>query len=159
MSQRMGWLLLLIFAIISGCSPQRETPISPLFTEATSVRLFLEQYPNEAQFEWDRKHPNGIEINAAQRKQLNEAMYIETNDDKSFTACFIPHHFFRYFDKSGKQIGEISVCFCCQQVRIEPFGKKLNANQYVEARYTDIAKLVEELGVSTRVNCVEKVSE
>ena len=27
--------------------------------------------------------------------------------------CFIPHHFFRYYDDVGTLVAEIRVCFCC----------------------------------------------
>ena len=157
MSQRMGWLLLLIFAIIAGCSQggsKVDTPVSRQFPEATSVRLFLEQQSTEMADEaWKAKHPSGIELSPSQRIQLEAAIYIETNDNKEMAACFIPHHYFRYFNQRGKQIGEISVCFCCAGVRIDPYEKKLAGNQYVEAKYADITKLVDAMGVPTNVEC------
>lgn len=69
-------------------------------------------------------------------------------------ACFIPHHFFRYYDSGGKKVGEVAVCFCCEGL-LTSGSKALETEDraMVGADYPRLKALVAELGEPTDVFC------
>lgn len=138
----------------------RETPVHP-FPEAASVRLLVETGYDEKAKAQIYRDPHGRLLTSGQREQYEALLMVQTPvnlaaDDSFFlmTSCFIPHHFFRYFDKAGRQIGEISVCFCCSGVEMTPDASlALKEGQRFEANYAKLKALVQSWGEPTNVEC------
>jgi len=40
--------------------------------------------------------------------------------------CFMPNHGIVFFNKKGKPIGHITVCFLCHDMKISPYGNKFS---------------------------------
>ena len=107
------------------------------------------------------KKPKGLVLSAEQRKAFESLIKIHTiAPDDAFAACFIPHHFFRYYDESGEVIGEFAVCFCCSG--IEQSGASnidLSKNQMLGADFRKLEAFVRSLGERTDVQCSEDRGE
>lgn len=70
------------------------------------------------------------------------------------TACFIPHHFFEYYDASGRKIGEIQICFCCAGLDVSPGSRvKLSGEQRLAGDFKKLAALVASMGEPTNIEC------
>ncbi|MCB2044890.1 MAG: hypothetical protein H6915_01810 [Novosphingobium sp.] len=162
----MRWILLAVFVFLAGCSSGDALPsdqgassqqkLNP-FPDAAEVRLFVEsgEYRNqEAVF----TNPDGQSMTKEQRKVLENAISVKRIEpDQAFAACFIPHHFFRYYDAVGKQLGEISVCFCCAGVRIDSSDRsakfEIDEDHYLAADYAGLETLVKSMGEPTDIEC------
>ena len=141
-------LLLSIIAFFgfSGCMEKNAREIA--FPEATFVQLYYSK-------DISGNLTAGPRLNAAQISMLKKSVYIRQPDsDESFAGCFIPHHFFRFFDAKGQQISEVQVCFCCGGFYVSGAGK-LNADDHeiFDGKLGQIESLVRELGVRTDINC------
>ncbi|WP_296815560.1 hypothetical protein [Brevundimonas sp.] len=92
------------------------------FPDATEVRLLVEGEITQDDLNPGFIEPEGRVLSADQRRAfertLSAASYGE--GDRAYSACFIPHHFFRYFDAQGRQVGQVAVCFCCYGVQAWP---------------------------------------
>lgn len=134
-------------------SPAPDRAIPDPFPSATRVRLYVEiKYSKEGKPIWSR--PAGRALDRSQRAAFERALYLTTPADDTTPACFIPHHFFRYYDKSGKQVGEVAVCFCCEGVQATgeaniPDG----SGQVLSARYDQVEDLVRAMGEPTDLLC------
>lgn len=74
--------------------------------------------------------------------------------DEMFAACFIPHHFFRYFDKAGKQVGQVEVYFCCAGVQQSNGSNvRLTEDQMLIADWGKLHSFITALGERTDVQC------
>lgn len=139
-----------------------ETPVHP-YPQATSVRLFVEQ-------EWDLEQrpaatpyveSAGRLLTPAQRRAFEAALSKRSRRGGSVAACFIPHHFFRYYDARGRQVGEVAVCFCCSGAAATPQlfpyeGGILKRHQNELAFDREQLKaLIRSLGLPTDVWCRE----
>lgn len=129
-------------------SPRR---IQNPFPEAAEVKLFVAMdFGSDGPI---YKNTQGVRLSAKQRKKFEGALKIEPAPE-SMDACFIPHHFFRYFSADGTQVGEVEVCFCCE-------GTLARGSQFLEAPngeilgadYPEVAKIVEVLGEPTQIGC------
>ncbi len=127
-----------------------------LWPEAASVRLFVEDIP------YDEIGPNGngmsnpagVLLTKAQQKFVSNAMTRDTYSDyRAVVACFIPHHFFRFYDVGGKQIGELQVCYCCGGVSLAQAKYSLADKQVWGFDYEGVAKMMAEMGISSKVQC------
>ena len=62
----------------------------------------------------------GVVLNEQQKKRLLKLL----SSPKTFGAmeakCFIPHHAFVFYDKNGKTVGQVSICFMCVGLRADP---------------------------------------
>lgn len=67
-------------------------------------------------------------------------------------ACCDPHHFIRYYDKKGLQVGEVAICFCCGCVRTMPIVQRMEA-QEIAFRREEMKALMQRLGVPIDVGC------
>lgn len=130
-----------------------DRPVYNLFPSASEVRLFVETgyRGNESIF----NPPRGIRLSRSQRAVFESALAIHTiSPDEMFAACFIPHHFFRYFDTAGKLLGEVEVCFCCAGVQQSGASHiKLQRNERLQADFKKLEALVRLLGARTDVQC------
>lgn len=127
-----------------------------LWPEAASVRLFVEDIP------YDEIGPNGngmsnpagVKLTKTQQALVSNAMTRKTyTDERAIVGCFIPHHFFRFYDVGGKQIGELQVCYCCGGVALRPARYGLADKQYWGFDYDGVAKMMAEMGISSQVQC------
>lgn len=139
--------------------PRREVlrrALAP-WPEAASVRLFVHvgDY-NDPEKEFIE--PAGRRLNKAQREAIEDALtvvgYNRLPDAASL--CFVPHHFVRYYDGAGKQIGEIAICFCCEGVSATPdlVGALPNGVGDAQIEFDgELASAIESLGLPTNVRC------
>ena len=133
-----------------------DQPLRSPFPTASEVRLFV-----NTGFDEKGKpvfsNPQGHALTAAQQATFESLIKIHTIAPSDVVAfCFIPHHFFRYFDRSGRQVGEFQVCFCCGGV--EESGAlrvHLTEKQKLSADFGKLTKFVEALGEPTKVQCHE----
>lgn len=72
----------------------------------------------------------------------------------SATACFIPHHRFRFFDGDDREVGHVDVCFCCANVSSTP-DLVADGPLHLTADYEALGAVVRELGSSTEADCDE----
>lgn len=122
------------------------------YPTASKVQLFVEKGYTE-KGEPILTKPSGKTLNAIQRAKFEKAMVL-TMPPTETVGCFIPHHFFRYFDRSGKQVGEVAVCFCCGGVRASGEGSfPAVGGQILSIDYDQVKDLVRELGEPTNVLC------
>ena len=174
---------LIAFLALASCSPNGQSrnqgskvqprqqgtiridPVRP-FPEAKEVRLFVDTGKTNRDRNVVYARPNGRKLTAGQRNDFERLLRIETpinvpadSDYWLVTSCFIPHHFFRYYDGSGHQIGEISVCFCCAGIEIEPSTSLgLKDRQRFEVDYVKLKSLVSSWGERTDIQCDSQMS-
>lgn len=138
-------------ATSSAATDTPDEPVKNSFANAVSVRLFVKKWNIKEGNKYT--HPLGILLGEDQRKKLGASLIITTMPDE-MPSCFVPHHFFRYYDARGKQIGELSVCFCCAGVGADGESNiSLEKGRMLSANWPRIEALVRELGERTDVNC------
>jgi hypothetical protein len=122
------------------------------FPGAKEVRLFVEKgYGSDGAPILNKLE--GQLLSASELADFEGALRIEKAPE-SMAACFIPHHFFRYYDERGTQIGEISICFCCLGVEASKGAKiSVGSDQILSADYKKLGALVRRLGEPTDVLC------
>ncbi len=74
-------------------------------------------------------------------KTLNEP----TSFNQFFAKCFIPHHAFVLYDAKGKAVAQVSVCFECNRVSIEP--SQPNKRSLTQEGQRQLQTLCKELGL------------
>ena len=129
------------------------------YPNATSVRLFVNAEGLSESGEWQISDTKGRLLSLNERKQFekNIKLYRPKPDEEQLaTACFFPHHFFRYYDQSGKFVGEIAVCFCCAQAQASPEFADVADDRWIEYDFPGLYRFVEGLGLPTEVNCEEE---
>lgn len=128
-----------------------------LWPEAASVRLFFEDIP------YDEIGPNGIGMSnpagtlltKAQQAIVSNAARRETYSEyPAMAACFVPHHFFRFYDARGRQVGELEVCYCCAGIRLVSSPYRLADRQLWGFDYDGVAKMMADMGISSKVQCI-----
>ena len=135
------------------------TAIHP-WPEAAEVRVFVEDIPfDESQRTGkNMSKPDGIALTKSQRATLDKAVHLYRMTPKEYAnsamvGCFIPHHFFRYYDRSGRQLGELAVCYCCGGIEFSPAIKQLRPEEEWQFDFDGVEKMLKEIGVPTDVNC------
>lgn len=142
--------------LISACSDAAKPapahkPFRP-FPQAATVKLFVESGKYTKDSEVILISEAGQALTPGQRTTIESALFVSPIDPTaSSPACFIPHHFFRYYDAAGKQLGEVAVCFCCGGVRVDP--ARLSPLTEYEADYGKLEKLVQDMGLPTDIEC------
>jgi hypothetical protein len=132
-----------------------DQPVRNPFPTATEVRLFVDN-----EYKGDKpsfSKPNGLKLTKSQRENLESQLHVFVVDpNEPVIGCFIPHHFFRYYDNGGAQIGELEVCFCCAGVRVSgAHNIAIGPNSDLGANYLGLEKLVASLGERTDIDCVD----
>ena len=72
------------------------------------------------------------------KKQATEILKILNAPESyqtGFAKCFIPHHALVAYDAKGKAVAQVSICFECHQLRMEP-GQPERRSLAKAARYT-----------------------
>ena len=125
--------------------------------EAASARLFVHVGDfNDPDKEFIE--PAGRRLSEDQRKAFEDALTVVGYDraPDAVAACFVPHHFLRYYDRAGQQVGEIAVCFCCDGVSAEPdmVGPVSTGVEDVQIEFgAKLRSVIEEMGLPTDVQC------
>jgi hypothetical protein len=97
--------------------------------------------------------PKGRLLTKDQRTTFEATLKVEPIPDV-LAACFIPHHFFTYYDAKGRKLGQISICFCCSGTGVEgPSGIKMRKDQWLSADYDKVKEFVGSLNLPTNVQC------
>jgi hypothetical protein len=131
--------------------------------EAASVRLFV-QKPFDSSGEIsdiEMVREDGQLLTPAERGELEKHIRVVSynHGPETAAACFVPHHFLRYYDAAGELIGELAICFCCKGIQDEPYTRRAKArgSGYSELTFTDgLEPAVAALGYDTRVDCFDK---
>ena len=80
----------------------------------------------------------GAKLNDEQVKRLIKAISTKQKEQGAML-CYMPHHGFVFYNKQGKAIGHIELCFQCGNVDSSP--KKLKARPW---NWVELQKLLEE---------------
>ncbi|MDB9741935.1 hypothetical protein OAB00_03680 [Akkermansiaceae bacterium] len=91
----------------------------------------------------------GSKLNPTQIKRLIAALRTKKKDDFG-ALCYMPHHGFVFYNKQGKAIGHLELCFQCGNVDSSP--KKLAARPW---DWIEMKKLLEE----TKIPILKKDEE
>jgi hypothetical protein len=144
-----------LFGSCSAGGPAR--PVNSVYPDAKSVRLFVMQWttpttPNDTPRPRWLNPAGGYQLSPAQAARLRRALLNSPPPTGPVAGCFEPHHFFRFYNRSGRQLGEVAVCFCCGGVEAKPalsvgFGRELRVN------FPEVESLVKQLGASVNVGC------
>lgn len=140
-----------------------ETPVQP-YPEAVSVRLFVENDGPEGSAQVGQMiEPEGRVLTVAQRREFEASLSKMSTRYRVVAACFIPHHFLRYYDAAGRKVGEIAVCFCCSGAAATPDLFKYEGGGFLHPYENHLAydrerlkALIESLGLPTDVWCRER---
>jgi hypothetical protein len=147
-------LLVFVALLIASCDQSSQVrKIENPFPNASEIRLFVQVDYDKNSGEPILKNATGVALSAADRAQFEDTLKIVPIPDE-MTACFVPHHFFRYFDRSGKQVGEVAVCFCCAGARASGSDRlEGRADEMLSADFQALEKVILELGEPTQVLC------
>ena len=127
-------------------------PVVGAFPDATEVRLFVET-ANPPNGKRVFAEPKGRVLTGDQRKAFETTLRIEPIPDM-VAACFVPHHFFAYYDAKGRKLGEISICFCCSGAGVKgESGITMQKNQWLGANFDELRKFIRSLDLPTNVQC------
>ena len=153
MRLRTGLIIFLLF-MVTGCDQSTQVrKVEHPFPNASEVRLFVEVDYQENGGEPIFSKENGLILSAADRVRFEDTLrFVATPEEMAM--CFVPHHFFRYFDNKGKQVGEVAVCFCCAETAATGSDKlKPEPDEILDADMEALKDLVLELGEPTQVLC------
>lgn len=130
-----------------------QSTVSP-YPEAAHVELYAMERTYDDDFEEVSRKEWTHRLTSSERISV-EATFLRTLYDQppdEIAACCVPHHFFRYYDRDGKQLGEVSVCFCCSCIG---YGRDLGfrKNEEEEFKYQELMALIAKMGVPTDIDC------
>jgi hypothetical protein len=150
----MRVVLIITIAFLVGCGDSREAPQQdekwPWHIDGvTEVRAFFINPEEPSAFtplvldngglNPTRQPTEGIALRKDQEMRIREALFRE-RPPYPMAACFYPHHSLLLFNESGDAIGDIDICFQCNQHASSAEGL---------AKFIDlavIAQIMEELG-------------
>jgi hypothetical protein len=147
-------LFIVLLLMITGCDQSAQVrKIEDPFPNASEVRLFVGVDYDKNSGEPILSKENGVILSTADRERFEDTLHFKAMPDV-MAMCFVPHHFFRYFDNKGKQVGEVAVCFCCAGTAASG-SDRLNSkpDEILDADMKALEKLVLDLGESTQVLC------
>lgn len=111
-------------------------------------------------------------LTPAGRTRLNELFYRREvvkwpkGYEASAAACCVPHHEFRYYDQSGREVGRVSICFCCACMNIESASgvREQSVAMTWESgetrfRYNGMKSFIRGMGYRTDYYCPERARE
>ena len=134
------------------------TPVEP-YPSATEVRLFV-QDGRDADGKGLYSDQDGRLLTRSERRAIERTIKTAhyRPGERWAAACFIPHHFFRYYDAQGRQIGEMAICFCCAGIQESPGiplseGPSGTETSELTFDYTALKAAVEAMGLRTDIEC------
>ncbi len=104
--------------------------------------------------------PDGVDLTTSERQEFEQSVKKSVTvrpagkdyPGEGTDACFIPHHFFRYYDAKGKKLGEVAICFCCTGGVATPSLTTRN-DEYEVFDVERIKALVKKMKLPTDVGC------
>jgi hypothetical protein len=136
----------------------RSEPLRP-YPKATRINLLIyDLAPEYGDGEGRSSKPSGTNLTDQQRREFEKSVrkitLIKEGEGGSEAACFDPHHFFRYYDKADKKVGEIAICFCCSNTRETPQLVFPTATVWSDIDIDQAEQFVKSLGLPNDVHCV-----
>lgn len=134
------------------------TPVE-VYPAATKVRLFV-QDGRDAEGRGLYSDPDGRLLTRSERtaveRTIGAAHY--GPGERLVAACFVPHHFLRYYDAEGRQVGELAICFCCAGIQAHPSVALSDGPAGAESSeltfdYDALKAAVEAMGLPTDIEC------
>lgn len=132
------------------------------YQTATEVRLVVDNNDFDREFNLIERPETVRVLSGDERAKFEKTLYRvqvigpapEGDLKPERPACFVPHHFFRYYDRSGKQLGEIAVCFCCYQAQARPeLPFEEDRRKWLAVDMLKVEALVKAMGLSTQQQC------
>ncbi len=126
-----------------------------LFPKATEVRLFVDTGRTDSKHHIVLSPSQGHLLTRTQRNELEGSLVWNSNYGKEdIAACFMPHHFFRYFDEKHQIVGEIAVCFCCGGVQVDKAdGTAIYPDSRLNIHDARLKELVRSMHEPTDIEC------
>lgn len=128
--------------------------------EAADVRLFIEGLPHREPPSTQKliNNVNGISLTEDQRTILEQAIRKRRatyEDIYGQPACFIPHHFFRFYDSDGAVFATLAVCYCCGGARLEgPAAARIMGEaDFIDFDYFAVKGMLRRMSVPTDIDC------
>jgi hypothetical protein len=136
------------------------TKLEPVavYQAATRVNLLVrDKFLNNVEVS---TNPDGVDLTTTERQEFEQSIKKSVTvrpagkdyPGRSDAACFIPHHFFRYYDAKGRKIGEVEICFCCTGGVASPSLTTRN-DEHEIFDVERIKALVKKMKLPTDVNC------
>ncbi|MBI5939564.1 MAG: hypothetical protein HY859_03975 [Caulobacterales bacterium] len=111
-------------------------------------------------------------LTPAERNRLNELFYRREvvkwpkDYEASAAACCVPHHEFRYYDRTGREVGRVAICFCCACMNIASAGGAMEQSVAMtwesgetRFRYNAMKTFIRGMGYRTDYYCPERARE
>jgi hypothetical protein len=136
---------ILALALLVACSSAFVDP----YPQAKRVELFVATSQGAPEGSTLKAYRLSSEQQRLVRKSLRWERVGEVATD---TACFVPHHFFRFYDGEAKMVGELAVCFCCDEMRTTPMVPE-RAHHDLVADYDLLRGVVRAVGARTDIDC------
>ena len=92
----------------------------------------------------------GKQLSKTQVQKVLKILNADSSYRRGFAKCFIPHHALVFFNTEGKPVAQVSLCFKCHQLLIEP--SRPRRRSIAQAAQYDLQDLCVELGLK---NCRE----
>jgi len=86
--------------------------------------------------------PEGIKLDATQTERLLTLLRHESPDEGVPACMFRPHHGIVFYDREGKPVAHVSVCFLCEVEAATPANHRMS-----EADFAALKQLVQDLGL------------
>lgn len=173
----LSLLLIFLSVTLAGCGETHIAPppegypltylqvISPAhpYPDAKIVKLVIRNMEFDPKTFDVIEHPDTVRVlSPTERATFENALHRVhligvPPPEGDLAACFVPHHFFRYYSATGRQIGEIAVCFCCGGFLTTPAlpygnGRRGQGDQFIgDLRATE--SFVKGLGLPTNIMC------
>lgn len=161
------WIPVLVAAfIMCGCAPEGAAAVEDAaysepvllssrkvqpYAEAAQVKLFVTDAVDQL--------AEARTLSPLERTAFEQTLQLDDYDHapEAVAACFVPHHFLRYYDDKGVQIGEFQVCFCCGSTLSAPnISAPLSkgaTHQVLNVDFEALADLLKSWSIESKIGC------
>ncbi|HEY1123294.1 MAG TPA: DUF4375 domain-containing protein [Haloferula sp.] len=87
-------------------------------------------------------NPDGIKLDATQTERLLTLLRHESPDEGVPSCKFLPHHGIVFYDREGKPVAHVSVCFLCEIEIADPANHRMSESDFAALKH-----LVQDLGL------------
>ncbi|ATQ41795.1 hypothetical protein CSW64_04900 [Caulobacter mirabilis] len=124
------------------------------YAEAATVKLFTRTFEPQPLRTDKQGFSEGRALTPAEREAIESKISLATwNGAPVMVGCCLPHHFLRYYDKAGRQIGEIAICFCCACIYGRPEPPGVAGNTALDFDPEALKAVMKGMGVRTDFGC------